>query len=200
MVCRRTRNATHPGHAITPLCAGCRARFDFLKQLPGGCRDVIAVLIDPAGGVVDRGRSAGDYEKTSAKVGRQVTSAFLIELQPFENRPDSLWNPAFLPARRDGFRGRATLAPEFRRKPPQSDGIERKMRQADAWDRWFAVVVPELSAAPVHRAVSALTPEGFRAISRWLPRSGYHRNADDQRAHPKVVAAVHKGGFVPSDL
>ena len=89
---------------------------------------MIAVLMNPAGGVVDRRRSAGDDEKTSAKVGHQVTPTFLIELQPFENRPDSVWNPTFLPAGRDGFRGRATWAPEFRRKPPQSDRIEHKMR------------------------------------------------------------------------
>ena len=60
---------------------------------------MIAVLIDPAGGVVDRGGVAGDYEKTSAKVGHQITPAVLIELQAFENRPDSVWDPAFLPLR-----------------------------------------------------------------------------------------------------
>ena len=86
-------------HTNRLLRPGCLPRFDFLEQLTGGRRDVIAVLMDPAGGAIDRGGSTGDHEEPSAKAGHQITPAFLIELQPFENRPDSVWNPALLPLR-----------------------------------------------------------------------------------------------------
>ena len=46
----------------------------------------MAVLIDPAGGVVDRVGSAGDYEEPSAKVGHQITLSFSIELQPLQDQ------------------------------------------------------------------------------------------------------------------
>ena len=59
----------------------------------------MAVLIDPAGGVVDRRGSAGDYEEPSAKVGHQITPAVLIKLQPLQNRLDRVGDPVRLPLR-----------------------------------------------------------------------------------------------------
>ena len=44
------------------------------------------MLMDPAAGAVDRGGSTGDYEEPLAKAGHQITPAFLIELQPLQNR------------------------------------------------------------------------------------------------------------------
>ena len=66
---RRLVDGRETHHTNRLLRGGCRARFDVSIELAGGRRDVIAVLIQPAGGAVDRRRGAGDDEKTSAKVG-----------------------------------------------------------------------------------------------------------------------------------